>query len=224
MGMQESGHETATVLGASMRSDDWPVIGPETQALRATPDVAKLGDAADAVIEEARGVLKRCVRPNASESQDVGLVTGYVQSGKPLNFTNVCALARDNGFPLVIVITGISTNLLDQSSSRLQRDLRLLTRRDRKWLHVAIDTRSQSPTQRISDTLMDWNDAGVPDARRQAVLITVMKHHRHLDYLVRALSTVALLNVPALIIDDEGDQASLNYLVNRGRESPTYRH
>lgn len=217
-------YETATVVGHVQRLDDWPVIGPETQALLETVEVAKLGDAADTLIEEARRVLRRCVRPDSPQLQDVGLVTGYIQSGKTLNFTTVCALARDNGFPLLIVITGISKNLLDQSNNRLQRDLRLLTRRDRKWLHVAVDTKAQSPAQRISDTLLDWKDSGVPDARRQAVLITVMKHHQHLNYLVRALSTIPLNDVPALIIDDEGDQASLNYLVNRGRESTTYRH
>ena len=217
-------YETATIVSPTSRDDNWPVIGPETQALRATPDVARLGDAADIIIEEARRVLRRCVGPDSRQSQDVGLVTGYVQSGKTLNFTTVCALARDNGFPLIIVRTGTSTNLLDQSNNRLQRDLRLLTRPDRKWLHVAIDTRSQLPSQRISDTLVDWQVPGVPDVRRQAVLVTVMKNHHHLNYLVRTLANVKLDNVPTLIIDDEGDQASLNYLVNRGRESPTYRH
>jgi hypothetical protein len=88
---------------------------------------------------------------------------------------------------------------------------------------VAIDTRAPSPRQRIADTLEDWRDPIVPDARRQGVLVTVMKNHRHLDYLVRALADIDLSGVSTLIIDDEGDQASLNYLVNRGRESTTYR-
>lgn len=217
--------ETATLVESTTEDAVWPIIGSETHALRATPHVAALGDSADAIVEEARRVLRRCGRLDAgAQSQQVGLVTGYVQSGKTLSFTTVCALARDNGFPLIIVITGISTSLFDQSNQRLQRELRLLTRPDRKWLHVSIDTRAQSPTQRIADTLSDWQDLGVSDGRRQAVLITVMKNHRHLDYLVRALSGVPLSDVPTLLIDDEGDQASLNYLVSRGRESTTYRH
>lgn len=217
--------ETATLIESNAGDNAWPVIGAETQALRATPHVAALGESAAAIVEEARRVLRRCGRPDATPAiQNVGLVTGYVQSGKTLSFTTVCALARDNGFPLIIVITGISTNLFDQSNQRLQRELRLLTRPDRKWLHVPIDTRAQSPTQRIADTLSDWEDPGVPDALRQTILITAMKNHHHLNYLVRALGGVALDSVPALVIDDEGDQASLNYLVNRGRESTTYRH
>jgi hypothetical protein len=218
-------NDTATVLGGPDDPDSWPVVGAETLALRDTPDIRKLGDAFDGVVMEARRVLRRAMKPSMSSmsASELGLATGYVQSGKTLNFTTVCALARDNAIPLIIVITGISTNLFGQSNERLQRDLRLLSRPDRKWLHIPIDTRAQSPTQRIIDTIYDWTDAGVPDGRRQTLLITVMKNYRHLDYLVRNLLSVNLDGVQTLIIDDEADQASLNYLVNRGRESTTYR-
>lgn len=216
--------ETVTIL-SSEEASDWPLIGPETQALGETPDVVRLGAGFGDVVSQARVVLRRAIGRaiRTDEPGDVGLATGYVQSGKTLSFTTVCALARDNGIPLVIVITGISTPLFKQSNERLQRDLRLLTRSDRKWLHIPIDTQSPPPTQRIVDTLYDWTDTGVPDARRQTLLITVMKNHRHLDFLVRHLAPVSLAGVPTLIIDDEGDQASLNYLINRGRESTTYR-
>lgn len=220
---QEVPNRATIVTDTTAAENAWPIIGPVTIALRNSPAMQNLGDAADTAIEEARQVLRRCGRPQATPAQDVGLVTGYVQSGKTLNYTCVCALARDNGYPLIVIITGISTNLLDQSTGRLQRDLRLLTREDRKWLPLAIDTKSPTPSQLITDALADWEDAAVTESRRQTVLITVMKNHRNLDYLVGALSNVPLDRVPALIIDDEGDQASLNYLVRRGRESTTYR-
>lgn len=50
-----------------------------------------------------------------------------------------------------------------------------------------------------------------------------MKHHQHLQNLVDVLRQVGVQNVPTLIIDDEGDQAGLNTLVNQGEESTTYR-
>jgi len=216
--------ETATVVGATADFDNWPVVGAETQALRDTPEFVTMGEAAaDGVIEEARRILRRAAHPEAAAASDVGLVTGYVQSGKTLSFTTVCALARDNGIPLVIIITGISTNLFGQSTQRLERDLRLTTRHDRKWLHIPFDTRMPPPAQRIEDRLSDWRDPSVPDRSRQTVVMTVMKNHRHLDQLIRTLGAVPLDGVRALVIDDEGDQASLNYLVNRGRESTTYR-
>jgi hypothetical protein len=48
---------------------------------------------------------------------------GYVQSGKTLSFTTVIGLARDNGFPLVILVAGNKDSLLTQSHQRLHRDL-----------------------------------------------------------------------------------------------------
>ena len=50
-----------------------------------------------------------------------------------------------------------------------------------------------------------------------------VKHHLHLQHLIHVLQQVNLQRVPTLIIDDEGDQAGLNTLVNQGEESTTYR-
>ena len=54
-----------------------------------------------------------------------GLVVGYVQSGKTLSFTTVAALACDNRFPVVIVLSGTKKNLYSQTVKRLRRDLDL---------------------------------------------------------------------------------------------------
>ena len=85
--------------------------------------------------DEAISVLAKCVPPKASPRRETGLVVGYVQSGKTLSFTAVAALARDNGYQIVIAIAGTSINLRDQSTKRLEDDLNLLTRADRKWQH-----------------------------------------------------------------------------------------
>ena len=58
-------------------------------------------------------------------SSETGIVIGYVQSGKTLSFTTLTALARDNNYQIVIVIAGVSTNLVNQSTKRLEDDLRL---------------------------------------------------------------------------------------------------
>ena len=43
-------------------------------------------------------------------------MVGYVQSGKTLSFTTVTTLARDNGFPLVILFAGTKDNLHQQTA------------------------------------------------------------------------------------------------------------
>jgi hypothetical protein len=147
-------------------------------------------------------------------------VIGYVQSGKTLSFTTVTALARDNGYRLIIVVAGTKTNLLGQSTERLENDLRLSTRNDRVWRTYLnpTDTIDISALQSTFDT---WDRSSNPD-RRKTVLITVMKHHMHLDNLAAVLQRLDLSRVPALIIDDEADQAGLNNRVRQNAESTTY--
>ena len=44
-----------------------------------------------------------------------------MQSGKTLSFTTVIGLARDNGFPLVVLLAGTKENLHEQTASRLAK-------------------------------------------------------------------------------------------------------
>src|SRR4051812_6359628 len=78
--------------GAEVRmlTDRLNLDGPSTARLKA----------------EALTILSRCVPPTEAEGEETGLAIGYVQSGKTMSFTTVAALARDNGYRLVIVITG----------------------------------------------------------------------------------------------------------------------
>ena len=171
---------------------------------------------------EAISILSKCVPPDAPPRQETGLVIGYVQSGKTLSFTTVASLAQDNGYQIVIVITGTSVNLRDQSTKRLEDDLGLHTHPDRKWHHFKSHEFNEDAHSRIRDVLAEWQDEKVTKSERQTVLITVMKHHQHLEKLIDILLKIEDLEVPTLIIDDEGDQASLNTMVQKGDASPTY--
>jgi hypothetical protein len=176
----------------------------------------------DRICHEAQAVLGKCVPPSDANGNETGLIVGYVQSGKTMSFTTVAALARDNGYPLVIVIAGTSIPLFKQSEDRLKNDLRLRTRADRKWKPLSnpkVDKR-----QHVESALAEWRDKEVPEVGRQTVLITVMKNHTHLRNLNKLLAALDLKGVPVLIIDDEADQAGLNTAVNKGGQSTTYRH
>ncbi len=197
-----------------------PIIGPE--ALDLLENSRLPTESRRAIQEEAISVLRRCISPSADGGADTGLVIGYVQSGKTMSFTAVAALARDNGYPIVIVIAGTSIPLTNQSQDRLYRDLRLGNREDRKWLHIH-NPRGSDDARTIADTLLEWVDTTVPEAERRTVLITVMKHHVRLGDLINVLRQVRIENVPVLIVDDEADQTGLNNLIKRGEESTTYR-
>jgi Z1 domain len=198
-----------------------PIEGPETHDLlqHVFPDEAAQS-ARRSVIDASAGILSRCTDPDGPAQADTGLVIGHVQSGQTLSFTTVSALARDNRFHMVIVMTGISIPLFEQSTRRIQRDLRLDTPKDRKWM--MLKNPGTSDLRSLQDLLRDRRDDATPAEQKMTALITVMKNHNHLANLRDLLRTLDLMRSPILIIDDEADQASMNTKVNQSEESTTY--
>ncbi|MGA7500014.1 MAG: Z1 domain-containing protein [Isosphaeraceae bacterium] len=195
-----------------------PQSGPETDLLDLPPG------ARDQIVDEARRILRRCVDPHGPPQSQTGLAMGYVQSGKTTSFTTVTALARDNGYRLVIVIAGTTKPLFFQNRDRIVEALRLESRpRSTPWRHIPQPKVREHAHIAIRDTLAQWDAATATPAERRTVLVTVMKHHQHLQNLIDVLQHLNLQNVPTLLIDDEGDQAGLNTQVNQGEESTTYR-
>lgn len=171
-------------------------------------------------------ILARGIEPGAP-GVSAGLVVGYVQSGKTTSFTAAAALARDNGFAIVIVIAGTSVNLLQQTQDRLQNDLRLGDMDAyRRWVFVKSPKPVSEEASKIEAALAEWLDPSADAQERASVLITVMKQHRHLEWLIGTLEDIRqrldLATISALIIDDEADQASPNIKRQEGDESATY--
>jgi hypothetical protein len=162
----------------------------------------------ESVVFEARQILGRCLPPDAVEGARTGLVVGYVQSGKTLSFTAVAALARDNGFGLVVLLAGVQTNLKSQSEERLVVDLGLdAVQHD--WRHFENPRLAAGDNTEIQRTLWRWKTSKA-ERRRKTVLITVLKHHGRIDQLAEVAAKLDLNGITALVIDDESDQASPN--------------
>ncbi|KQX90561.1 Z1 domain-containing protein [Variovorax sp. Root473] len=157
----------------------------------------------ESVLQEAQRILGRCLPPSESGASETGLVAGYVQSGKTLSFETVIALARDNGYGVVIVLAGTKNNLLDQSEERLKKDFGI-DDGDDHWYHLNNPTMGHKA--QIETRVAAWRRKPT----KKAVLITVLKHGGWLEKLANVLKSVNLDAVPSLIIDDESDQASLN--------------
>lgn len=198
-----------------------PTVGSETLELLGYLKLK--ADEKERLQDESIGVVSKCLPPSAPPGSETGLVIGYIQSGKTMSFTTVAALARDNGYRLIIVITGITTNLFSQSNQRLERDLKRGAVNRRWWFFQ--NPRATNETIDGIANAIDW-DMSLPINSRKTVLITVMKNARHLEALLELLCAldrrVELMTMPALVIDDEADQASLNNLVKHGRMSSIY--
>ncbi len=194
--------------------DVWsPFVGEETTRLLKskgfeTPN-GILSEAGERILHDTYRIMQACCNPNGVGDTETGIVIGYVQSGKTLSFTVLTALARDNGFQLVIVIAGTSVNLVNQSTDRLKRDLRLDTRYDRKWALI-MNPSAVEDRETIETALEQWADPTFLKERCKTILITVMKNGSHLRNLTNLIKDLRFDRVPILIIDDEGDQASLN--------------
>jgi len=93
----------------------------------------KLTDAERTTIEQQTvSILGKTIPPqNPQGSERVGV--GLRSKRETLSFTCLTALASDNRFPLVIVITGTSIPLFQQSVRRLRTDLRIDNPESHAW-------------------------------------------------------------------------------------------
>jgi Z1 domain len=176
------------------------------------------------LVRSAAEILGSGVDPKIGASKATGLVVGYVQSGKTLSFTTVIGLARDNGFPLIIVVAGNKSNLLTQSHERLRKDLDVEGGEGLPAWIMEKNPKAQGGQyeQLLRQTIANWRDATRDADEKPTLLLTVLKQNQRLSSLTALLRRLDLREVPALIVDDEADQASLNTKVNRGQESTTY--
>lgn len=165
------------------------------------------------IFTTAAKILSKCPNPNAIEGASSGLALGKVQSGKTSSFVALTALAFDNNYRIVIVLAGTKKNLLSQTDQRIRKQLNIDMRSDRK---IA----SLSTKDNLEDLQQDEIAAIIESGNN--VLITALKHHDHIEKIRQVFSSSDLNNLPTLIIDDEGDQASLNTKVKKGKRSKTY--
>jgi len=163
-------------------------------------------------------ILRKCVDPTGTPAVTTGLVTGYVQSGKTRSIESVLCVARDSGYRMAIVLTGTSNNLLTQSRGRLERDLGVEDgASELGW--TTIHKPSIAHEDLLRDMLASWTD-GRPVWNRRTPILFVLKNATNIAKLAELLSKLELSDVPALVVDDEADQASLDNNARR-RVAPT---
>lgn len=152
------------------------------------------------VCNEASEILSHCIAPKTLGTI-TNLAVGYVQSGKTMSFTMLTALAADNGYKVVIYLTGTKTNLQDQTANRLKKDLNIQA--------------AHQPAYRIFEDFSDLRSIKMFLSHPDIVLLfPILKHYKHInalaDVFLDSNIRAALSNNGVLIIDDEADQASLN--------------
>lgn len=163
------------------------------------------------IVANAAKTLSYCPDPSGNGiCQKTGLVIGKVQSGKTSNFISITALAFDNNYDIVIVFGGTKKPLVKQNRDRIKeyfaatKDILVLDTTDFK-------------DQLTAQKMHQFCKMG------KKVVIVALKHPSQINYIKDSIfCDLTLREKPVLIIDDEGDEASLNTLVKKGKKSPTY--
>ena len=214
------------------------------------------GDNVVALDEATTEIVERLADPRRDQPrQTKGLVVGHVQSGKTANLTGVIAKAADAGYRLIIVLSGLTDLLRNQTQRRIDKELigqeliqpagqdpddeDLDYALDREW--EAFVRHGGMPSAlgsfdwvRLTGERWDYRrlKAGIeslefsrqdtaqpfyaPDNLRRAPakIMVVKKHSGRINNVTKDLRRIHgrtnLADVPALIIDDESDQASIN--------------
>lgn len=168
-------------------------------------------EAIDSIFNNAARILGRCPNPNIQEEvAETGIVIGKVQSGKTSNFISVLALAFDNGYDIAIVLGGNTLNLLKQNASRISSAFNVDT--EKLTVLKTNDNKTLINPARIKDFIENG----------RKVIIVGLKHNKHIDQIAEIFDNESLADKSVLIVDDEGDQATLNTRAYQQSISSTY--
>lgn len=181
-------------------------------------------------------ILDKCVNPKKSGSWDRrGMVVGHVQSGKTSNYIGLINKATDAGYKVIIIIAGTISSLRRQTQERI--DSGYIGRNSSAFIRdkenkivgvgkysVGTDIYSLTSAYYKSGDEGDFsqlvaNRLNIPIGKNPIVFV-IKKNKSILENLIDWFSkdvnvqdvdgTPKLFDIPALIIDDEADAASVN--------------
>lgn len=189
------GNRDTWYTGPSPKDKCWPAVADLLD------DAGWPEEAIDSIDTASTRIVSLLSHPKEKKFSTKGLVVGYVQSGKTTNFTGVMAKAADRGYKLFIVLAGIHNGLRRQTQARLVQQL-------------------VEPNPTLWSQLTDLQQDFVPTANAASffgksnkthVLCVIKKNATVLRKFAKWLDSASayLQDCPALVIDDEADQATV---------------
>ncbi len=190
--------------------------------------------AVDSVDKVTNDILERIEDPQRLGAWDRrGLVMGHVQSGKTANYCGLICKAADVGYKVIVVLSGIHNSLRSQTQIRLDEGFlgfmsenSNISQQAFKRVGVGlIDSSIVANTGTNRNQFGDFNEKvakqfGIQPGGLPLVFV-VKKNVSVLNHLIKWIRSSAdaedqstgrkyIRNVPALIIDDEADLASVD--------------
>ena len=182
-------------------------------------------DDIDRVIENAQDALSKTIDPNNPELNNetfkTNLVLGYIQSGKTTSMEAVSCMARDNGFKLMIILSGHVSNLADQTQERIYESLDQFG-----WNRIQIDGKidKEKSLNLIKQLEKSDDSLFVEEEEKPAILIVTKKLWNSISKVSEIFETakekgIELSKIPTIIFDDEADHYSLDAYARTKKKS-----
>lgn len=171
----------------------------------------------DNILSTYKSAMRQLSDPQLSNNL---MLVGKVQSGKTSNLELFTALAFDNGYNFVVIYGGYDSILLEQTTTRFKLTFDV---------PGEMNFSNDSPvifSSDDSDQLLSVDNDIIEDLieARKPIFIISMKRPLAMNKVNDLLSRIDTTQLKAFIIDDEGDQASLNTKKNKEKDaSATYK-
>ena len=169
------------------------------------------------IIKDATDVVSKCINPKLDNKKErissTNLVLGYIQSGKTTSMEAVACVARDNGFKLIIILSGHVSNLAEQTKDRVYESLDMYG-----WNRIDIGKGKADTEQaniKLKNIISYQDNPLYEEKEKPSLLLVAMKHHTTIQKITDIFENatangIDLSKVPAIIIDDEADHYSMD--------------
>ena len=195
----------------------------------ASEDPLQQEKALEIIRKNAFTMLSLC-RKNSGEDEErddngIGLTNLHVadvQSGKTMAMCALIALAYDNNFSLVTVLTGTKNILKEQSSDRIKEYLNKIDPNNRKFQIISVA--SMHTPEHLSGVIKSIGRRR-KYTNPKMLVFTSLKETKNILKLTRLFESenICKMDINSIMLDDEADQASLNTkAASFGRSSSTY--
>ena len=171
-----------------------------------------------------------------AEDERIGMIFGYVQSGKTAHYISLINKAYDAGYKIIIVLTGMHDSLRSQTQSRIDEevlgyetsiDYFLNSALEKNAIGVGVGFQNQIRALPMLQSLTTRDQKGdfskstlgvkmtnpfiIVTKKNAVVLRNILKYFNNAPFAETENGKKYIpATYPALIIDDEADQASVN--------------
>jgi hypothetical protein len=184
----------------------------------------------DKVSDEIVDLLGDPTRGDESE-QRRGLIIGDVQSGKTINYSGIICKAVDAGFRTVILLTGTTNDLRQQTQIRIDEafvgvDSNLMNEEANKLSPIGVGKFNPDPSLRPIAFTTAAKDFNKNAAKQLSMTLSQGQGERPMLFVIKKNTSVlksllewiqkhnqnesSKINNSVLMIDDEADYASVN--------------